>query len=148
MVGIGRRSSTLVAWCAPLGLLGAVLAAAAIVLARPLSLLGALLFALAIVPVGWVLASALWPARAERRCPACGREALERLDARATHGLSCRDCGWRDESASAWLLAEEEGGLEEIMLSQRTQASRETCPGSSRSGPGASRRTSGLSSSP
>ena len=28
-------------------------------------------------------------------------------------------CGWRDESASAWLLAEEEGPLEELVLAQR-----------------------------
>jgi hypothetical protein len=114
-----RTAPAWLAWCAPALLLGAVLLAAWIVFARPFSLFGLVLGAVAAVPIGWVLVSALWPARAERRCPGCGADALARLDARATHGLVCRACGWRDESASAWLLAEEEGPLEEIVLAQR-----------------------------
>ena len=112
------------AWLAPLLLLGAVLLGAWIVLARPLSLFAWLLVALAVVPIGWVLVSALWPARAERGCPACRADALARIDPRATVGLVCRACGWRDESASAWLLAEEEGTLEEIVLRERRRAPR------------------------
>jgi len=90
-----------------------------IVFHRPLSLFVGVLAALAAVPVGWVMVSALWPARAERRCPACNADALERIDRRASHGLVCRACGHRDESASAWLLAEEEGTLEEMVLAER-----------------------------
>src|SRR5262245_11890907 len=109
-------------WLGPALCLGAVVLGAGIVLAGPLSLFGLVLAGLALVPVGWVLVSALFPARAERRCPACGGESLARLDAHATHGLVCRACGWRDESASAWLMAEEEGPLEEIVLAERGRA--------------------------
>ena len=113
------KPSPALSWCAPAFFLLAVAAGVGIVLHRPLSMFGGVLAALAAVPVGWVLASALWPAKAERRCPACGKDALERLDERATHGLVCRACGHRDASASAWLLAEEEGPLEEIVLAER-----------------------------
>ena len=114
-----RKPSRALVWCAPALFLAAVAAGVAIVLHRPLFLFVGVLAALAAVPVGWVIVSALWPAKAERRCPACGRDALRRLDPRATHGLVCRACGHRDESASAWLLAEEEGPLEEIVLAER-----------------------------
>jgi len=114
-----REPSPALAWCAPAFFLLAVAAGVAIVFRRPLSLFAGVLSALAAVPVGWVIVSALWPAKAERRCPACGKDALQRLDQRATHGLACRACGFRDESASAWLLAEEEGPLEEIVLAER-----------------------------
>jgi DNA-directed RNA polymerase subunit RPC12/RpoP len=114
-----RKPPPAVLWCAPALFLLAVALGVAIVLRRPLSLFAGVLAALAAVPVGWVIVSALWPARAERRCPACGKDALQRLDERATHGLVCRACGHRDESASAWLLAEEEGPLEEIVLAER-----------------------------
>ncbi len=117
-----RRPPSALQWCAPVLFLLAVGLGVAIVLRRPLALFGGVLIALAVVPVGWVLASALWPARAERRCPACGKDALARLDPRATHGLVCRACGFRDESASAWLLAEEEGPLEKIVLAERGRA--------------------------
>ena len=114
-----RMTPRTLLWCAPVFLLLGVATGVAIVLRRPLSLFAGVLAALAAVPVGWVIVSALWPARAERRCPACGKDALRRMDERATHGLACRACGFRDESASAWLLAEEEGPLEEIVLSER-----------------------------
>jgi hypothetical protein len=107
------------AWCAPAVFLLAVGAGVWIVFHRPLGLFAGVLAALAAVPVGWVIVSALWPARAERRCPSCGKDALARLDPRASHGLVCRACGHRDASASAWLLAEEEGALEEMVLTER-----------------------------
>jgi len=113
------RVRLLLAIALPLVFLSAVGLGVWIAFARPVRLTTALLVGLACVPIGWVLVSALWPARAERRCPACGKDALARLDARATHGLRCRACGWTDESASAWLLAEEEGPLEEIVLAER-----------------------------
>lgn len=117
-----QPSRNWLAWCSPALFLAAVLLGAWIVFARPFSLFGLVLAALASVPIVWVLVSALWPARAERRCPACGADALARLDVHATHGLVCRACAWRDESASAWLLAEEEGPLEELVLAQRGRA--------------------------
>lgn len=113
-----------IAWCLPVVLLAAVGLGLWIVRARPLSLFGAVLVGLACVPAGWVLVSALFPAKAERRCPACGADALVRLDARSTQGLRCRACDWCDPSASAWLLAEEEGPLEDIVLAQRGRAPR------------------------
>lgn len=106
-------------WLAPVFFLGAVLGGVALARLDLRNLFGVVLVALGAVPLLWVLVSALWPARAERTCPACGGVHLERLDPRSTHGLACRGCGWRDEAASAWLLAEEEGPLEEIVLEQR-----------------------------
>jgi predicted RNA-binding Zn-ribbon protein involved in translation (DUF1610 family) len=114
-----RKPPRALFWFVPAILLLAVAAGVAIVFSRPLALFAGVLAALAAVPVGWVIVSALWPARAERRCPACGKDALRRLDERATQGLVCQACGYRDESASAWLLAEEEGPLEEIVLEER-----------------------------
>jgi len=116
-----NRNRTLLLVAAPPLYLGAALLGAWIVIARPVAVLGWLLAALVAVPVLWVLVSALWPARAERGCPACGRDALARIDPETTQGLVCRACGWRDESASGWLLAEEEGPLEDIVLAQRAR---------------------------
>jgi len=67
----------------------------------------------------WILISVFFPARAERTCPQCGERTLERIDARSTLGLRCRACAWRDESASAFVHAEEEGALEDIVLRER-----------------------------
>jgi hypothetical protein len=119
-----QRLRSWLAWCAPLAFLGAVALGVWITRAEP-PLFGLLLALLALVPVGWVLVSSLWPARAERGCPACRKDALVRADPRATHGLVCRACGWRDESASAWLLAEEEGPLEELVLAERRRRAAE-----------------------
>ena len=44
---------------------------------------------------------------------------LERLDPKTTHGVRCRSCGFEDEAQSSWLLAEEEGPLEDIVLESR-----------------------------
>ena len=113
----GKRSERW-GWLVPPLCLTAALAGGWIVLGAPHALLGtAVVFFL--VPILWVLASSLWPARAERTCPACKSERLERIDRSATVGITCRACGWRDESASAWLLAEEEGPLEKIVLAER-----------------------------
>ena len=67
----------------------------------------------------WILISALLPGQAERTCPVCGGAGLERLDRETTRGLRCRLCRWQDESASSFLLAEEEGPLEDIVLRER-----------------------------
>jgi hypothetical protein len=76
----------------------------------------ALLLGLGVV---WILVSVLMPAKADRTCPRCKRSALGRIDPRSTHGVTCRHCGFRDETASAFLLAEEEGPLEDIVLRER-----------------------------
>jgi hypothetical protein len=107
------------AWFAPAALLLAALLGGGIALAGPLSIFAIVLVVLAALPVLWVVVSALWPARAERTCPACRSERLERADPRTTVGVRCLACGWRDDSASAWLLAEEEGPLEDVVLAQR-----------------------------
>ena len=75
--------------------------------------------ALFVVPVLWVVVSALWPARADRTCPRCGRDSLRRLSRANTQGLVCTRCDWRDPAASSWFLAEEEGPLEDLVLEQR-----------------------------
>lgn len=103
----------------PLAFLAAVGTGVAVVLAGPRAVLAIALGILLLTPVAWVLVSALWPARAERGCPACGRDALRRIDPRATHGVRCDACGFRDETRSAWLLAEEEGPLEDIVVAER-----------------------------
>ena len=70
--------------------------------------------------LAWILISSLLPARADRTCPSCSRSTLTRLDPRSTQGLRCRACGWRDEGASSFLLAEDDGdALEDIVLRER-----------------------------
>jgi hypothetical protein len=120
------RLATLLPWLAPACLLAAVLGGVALVQAGTAAWFGVVLVALAVVPAAWVLVSALFPGRAERVCPACGTPALARASPGSTHGLACRACGWEDESASAWLLAEEEEAeLERIVLAERAEAARE-----------------------
>lgn len=106
----------------PLVLLATVVGSIALARANPTALFVSLFVLAAVLPLGWVTVSALWPAKADRTCPTCGASALERLDAASTHGLACRACGWRDESASGWLLAEEEGPLEALVLARREPA--------------------------
>lgn len=114
-----RRTHEALGWLvAPIALL-AIGFGLWLALRRPQFLFWFLLGGLVLVPVGWTLVSALWPGKAERNCPACRKDALVRLDSSTTVGIRCTACGWRDESASAWLLAEEEGPLEELVLAQR-----------------------------
>ncbi|HEX6881728.1 MAG TPA: hypothetical protein VF530_00025 [Planctomycetota bacterium] len=120
-----RAGKALLAWLVPGLMLAAVLVGVLLVRGGSSAWFGAVALALGIVPAGWVLVSALFPARAERRCPACGQDALARRSPDATHGLRCLACGWADETASAWLLAEEEGPLEHIVLAERGRTRRE-----------------------
>jgi len=114
-----KRTFESVGWFVPPIALAAVGLGVWLGLKRPPLLFGLLAGTFLVVPVLWVLISALWPGKADRKCPACGKDALRRLDPRATTGLLCGACGFRDESASAWLLAEEEGPLEPLVLAQR-----------------------------
>ena len=115
----GPSARGLAGWLWPLPLLGAVLLGVLLVRAGSPAWFGAIVALLVTVPATWVLISALSPARADRRCPACARETLERRSPDSTQGLACRACGWADEEASAWLLAEEEGPLEPLVLAER-----------------------------
>jgi len=103
---------------APL-MLFATAAGALFVLRGPDGLFGACFGAVLALGVLWILVSTLFPGRAERTCPACGQRGLERIDRKSTCGVRCRLCGWRDESASSFLFAEEEGTFEDIVLRER-----------------------------
>lgn len=82
------------------------------------------------VAVGWVVISVLWPGRADRVCPACGAEAVERTAPDALVGRRCSACGWHDETESAWMIAEEEAeALEPLVLKQRTGSVDSSPPG-------------------
>lgn len=129
----GKTRRARLAWVLlPLVSLSAVAAGLWIVRSAPQGLAGWTLGAVLGAACLWILGSVLWPARAERTCPRCGAAALVRLDPRATHGLGCQRCGFQDESASAWLLAEEEGPLEELVLDARARRSRPPPPGRAR----------------
>ena len=109
----------LAAWFLPPILLGSVFAGISLVFRGPDEWFGWTLAVLLGLGIGWVAVSALLPARADRRCPACGKEALRRLDPRTTRGVTCSACGYTDELASSFYLAEAEGPLEEIVLRER-----------------------------
>ena len=85
----------------------------------PFVLLGAVL----VLALAWILISSLNPARADRTCPECKEEALERLDPGTTRGVVCSRCGYTDRDTSSWYLAEEETTLEEIVLAERGRVS-------------------------
>jgi hypothetical protein len=102
-------------------LLAASASGVTLVLRGPDRLFGWAVGATVVLVLGWVLACALFPARADRRCPDCGAEALERLDRSTTRGLACRACGRSDAHASSFLLAEAEGPLEPIVLAERSR---------------------------
>lgn len=108
----------------PLFALGALAGSAALVRAQPLWLAPAVVAVLLGAAFLWLLLSVFWPAKADRGCPACGREALVRMDPESTRGLRCEACGHRDPDASSWFLAEEEGPLEEIVLGKRGRGRR------------------------
>jgi len=90
-----------------------------VVLTGSADLFGWTIGAVLVVAVGWTLVSSLHPASADRKCPECGRLGLVRLDPRSTHGVTCGECGWSDAEQSSFLLAEEEGPLEPIILAER-----------------------------
>ncbi len=109
------------AWLLPLGLLAAGIFGAVLIQRLGTGIFGWIFAGLVGLGLLWIVVSVLWPARAERTCPDCGRPGLVRLDTDLVHGLECTQCDYRDETASAWLLAEEEGPLEELVLAQRAQ---------------------------
>lgn len=126
-IGAGprRRLERALAWLVAPACLTAVGAAAWVVLGadeRSSARLLALGLCLAGAGVlGWVLVSVFYPARADRTCPRCGEQGLERLERESTRGVACRLCGHVDASASSFLIAESEGALEPVVLRERRE---------------------------
>jgi len=139
-----RVTPGVAAWLVPGLFLGAVLTGVALVRAGSQAWFVVVLVGLVVLPATWVLASALSPAKSDRRCPACGQQALARRSPDSTQGLECMACGWVDEEASGWLLAEEEGGLDQIV---RARLGRAAGSKASRN-PVSHERTAGLVDSP
>ena len=115
----GRRRHAAGSWLIGPMILAAVAAGMRVVFRGPDEIFTACFAVLLGLGLVWILVSALFPARADRTCPSCSGRGLERLDPESTHGLVCRLCGWNDGEASAFLLAEEEGPLEDIVLRER-----------------------------
>lgn len=90
-----------------------------LVLHGPDRLFVAALAALFGVALLWMLVSIFWPARVDRTCPACGRTGLRRLDPTSAHGVACDACGHVDPEQSSFLMAEEEGPIEPMVLRER-----------------------------
>lgn len=115
-----RDAGSIGGWLVAPLLLAATSASILLVLRGPDELFGVAFGLVLALGLAWILVSSLFPGKADRVCPECRRDALVRLDPRSTHGLRCRACGWRDESASSFLLAEDEGEpLEDIVLRER-----------------------------
>ena len=110
-------------WILPLLVFGAIALALLLLRAGGPSLPYIILGATLLIGFSWILISALHPAQADRTCPECGEEALERLDPETTRGVTCARCGHTDRDASSWFFAEEETNLEEIVLAERARVS-------------------------
>ncbi len=110
----------IVGWLVPPLALVAIGVGVLLVRARPESLFPWIFGAMVLAAVGWVVVSALSPAKADRRCPQCGHDSIERLHPATTRGIRCGACGWQDETASSFFLAEDEvPALEDIVLRER-----------------------------
>jgi ribosomal protein L37AE/L43A len=114
------RLHALAGWLVAPLCLAAVVAGTLLIFRGPDGLFGFTFGLVLALGLAWILACSLFPARADRTCPQCGRRSLSRLDRQATHGLKCRQCGWLDEDASSFLLAEDSGQpFEDIVLRER-----------------------------
>ena len=109
-------------WILPVLMFGAIALSVSLLRAWSSELPGLLMGAVALLGLAWVLVSSLHPARADRTCPECKEESLERLDPRTTRGVVCSRCGYTDHEVSSWCLAEEETVLEEIVMAERGRA--------------------------
>jgi hypothetical protein len=101
--------------------LAAAVAGGLLIPRSPQVLVAWVLGAMLLIALGWVVVSSLHPARPDRRCPACTGQTLVRADELSTRGLTCTRCSWSDEQASAFLFAEEAGGLESLVLADRRE---------------------------
>ena len=102
----------------PLSLLAEV-AGVFFVMSGPSWVLGGTLAVLFGLTYLWIFVCVFSSANADRKCPQCGEYALEQLDPATTLGLVCSRCSFRDETASSFFLAEEEGQIEAMILSER-----------------------------
>lgn len=116
----GSRLRALAGWfVAPLALVS-IAAGMLLVFQGPQGLFGIVFGTVLALGLGWILVCSLFPAKADRTCPECKRKGLVRLDRRTTRGVRCTQCGFRDASASSFLLAEDEGvPLEGTVLHER-----------------------------
>ncbi|MAF67280.1 MAG: hypothetical protein CMJ84_16690 [Planctomycetes bacterium] len=121
--------SPLASWFLPPLFLASAAAGVALVLHGPDALFGWAMGAVFGTGLAWLAVSILFPPTIDRRCPRCGEEGVERLDRQATHGIHCTRCGLRDETISSFLLAEEEGSLEEIVMVERGRQPRPAASG-------------------
>lgn len=115
----GDARSAIAAWLVAPTLLAATATGILFVMRGPdrfFAYAAATLFALA---VAWVLICVFFPAAPERTCPRCGRGTLQRLDAGTLRGVACSACGFADPEQSSFLMAEEEGSIESLVLSER-----------------------------
>lgn len=110
-------------WLSPI-LLTATACGVLLVLRGPDRWFGYALAALLGIAVAWILVSALHPARADRACSDCGQPTLERANPLRTTGVRCSACGRYDPEASAFLMAEEEGVVDTLVVSERLERSR------------------------
>jgi hypothetical protein len=107
-------------WLLPPLLLGAVVLGGLIVQGGPEGLLPWVGGLVLVGALSWIAASALWPGKPDRTCPACGCETLERLEEDSTEGVRCSACGHTDAAESSFLIAEDDGiPLEPIVLAER-----------------------------
>lgn len=101
-------------------ILGSIAAAMLFVFRGPDEVFGVAFAVVLALGLLWILVSALFPASAERRCPRCRRPSIVRADAQKLTGLRCEACSWRDDSASAFIHAEDDGTpFEDIVLRER-----------------------------
>jgi hypothetical protein len=114
-----RRATHPADWLVGPLLLCAIAGAVSLVFRGPSALFGIALACFAALGVAWVLVCVFSSARADRTCPGCGREELTRLDPFSTRGVVCRTCGRLDREQSSFLMAEEEGPIEPIVMQER-----------------------------
>lgn len=114
----------------PLVLLAAVVGGVVLVRLGPIHLFAGLVALGIVLGFGWILASAVLPAApVDRTCPACGLEdGLRPAHEDSTRGIRCRACGFRDEDESAWMIAEEDGPLESVVLRERAARRARSAP--------------------
>lgn len=120
--GRRRRWERVGAWLVAPLLMGATAAGVLFVMRGPDQVFGAVFTGVLALGLAWILISSLFPGRADRRCPRCTQQGLERLDPRSTRGVRCRACGMVDAHASSFLLAEDDGAqLEDVALRARSK---------------------------
>lgn len=113
------RASRAADWLVGPLLLCATIGAVSLVFRGPVGLFAIALACFGVLGVAWLLICVFSSARADRTCPSCGRAELERLDPLSTRGVVCRTCGRWDREQSSFLMAEEEGPIEPIVMRER-----------------------------